>query len=79
MERAVPLLEVETLKRVIRSAEKAGYVLATSKYNERKGDQTKWYSLNREALDRAAEADEDAPDGAPDEAGPMCETPRATG
>ena len=63
-----PFWSVETLKRVIRSAEKAGYVLSTSEYNERKGDQTKWYSIDREALDRAAEDEE-----------PTCETPRATG
>lgn len=67
-----PFWSIATLKRVIRSAEEAGYVISTSEYNERKGDQTKWYAIDHEALDRASEE----PSA---EAGPMCETPRATG
>ncbi|MDP9440296.1 MAG: hypothetical protein M3P49_16420 [Actinomycetota bacterium] len=74
-----PFWSVETVKRVVRSAEKAGYVVSTSGYNERKGDQTKWYAIDHEALDRAGEGSSEEPEDVTDEAGPMWETPRATG
>ena len=76
-----PFWSIATLKRVIRSAEEGGYVVSTSEYNERKGDQTKWYAIDHAALDRASEgaaqAGEDRPDERPPEAGPMSEIERA--
>ena len=72
-----PFWSIATLKRVIRSAEEGGYVLSTSDYNERKGDQTKWYAIDHEALDRIASGEESDPGDPADETGPMCEIERA--
>ena len=55
--RQFPFWSIDTLKRVVRSVERSGYVLSTSEYNERRGDQSKWYSLDYEALDRDADPD----------------------
>jgi hypothetical protein len=41
-----PFWSVDTIKRVIRGLEKAGYLHSTSKYNRLKIDRTKWYRID---------------------------------
>lgn len=48
-----PFWSRNTVQRVIRCTEEAGYVMATADHNRRGGDRTKWYTINYRALETA--------------------------
>ena len=45
-----PFWSVTTIRRILKNLTNYGVVLATDKLNKRKGDQTKWYTIDQEAL-----------------------------
>jgi len=47
----IEIYSKSTIKRLFTDLEKLGLLISTSKYNKRKGDQTKWYTINYEAYD----------------------------
>ncbi len=45
-----PWLSTRTIQRIFQDLEARGLLTSTMNYNSRRGDRTKWYSINRDAL-----------------------------
>ena len=57
----LPFFSVRTIRRIINSLEKSGIIMS-SKFNRKGYDNTKWYTINYDALDRYGECPEDEKD-----------------
>ncbi len=64
-----PFWTAEGIRKIVSQLEDKGVIETTDRYNERKGDRTKWYTIDYETLnalfDPDTEDDESAPDNPP--------------
>lgn len=64
--RQFPFWSAEAIRKIVSRLEAKGVIETTDRFNERKGDRTKWYTINYEALNALFDATEAPSETAPE-------------
>jgi hypothetical protein len=61
-----PFWTAEGIRKIVSQLEDKGVIKTTDRYNERKGDRTKWYTIDYETLNALFDPDKESNESAPD-------------